>query len=557
MIGAWLLVSPWGNYPLNDDWIYAGIARRLAETGVFRMDKGCAPNEVGQALAAAPFIMLFGFSHTLLRILTMGLGLLGLVAMDALLGLSGADRRSRWMFGCVVGLNPLYFYHATTFMSELYGWVPGLGTATLWFWGRRRAGGKGPLVSLGCAAAVGLLGGAGFWTRQYAVLVFPALVLGSGAPLVFRRQWSRLRSSAPGLVLGSALWVGVILLFFPWARATGNLRPEFTDLQANLGTLDFNATVINGLMLLVYATGFCAPLLIWIRGKRNLKLSLIVASALLGGALLSRTVLTRVASTDNDFGPNIHRRFPYSANIIYDAGMGPVTLTDVFVYQMPRQRFPVWIWTTVEGLLFAGLMLWVPFLLEGLALLRSKEESLPAELWGFGVALALLNGLVFSQATKLWSFDRYFLPSVLGLALSAATLSRPVRSGLRGAICALFFLPMTWFTVAGMHDHFAWNDARWALVDSAHARGAGPANVEAGYEPNGWLAYDDYAAQRPPAHCVGPCGCRYPFKWFFCTDDSYRVGMNVLPGYQPVQTLMPHYWLTPGPPMILSVRQFP
>src|SRR5437016_4307414 len=66
-------VWPWGNYPLNDDWQYAWIAKRFAETGRFVVDVPIAPTLVGQSVIAAPFIRLFGFSHTLLRGITLGL----------------------------------------------------------------------------------------------------------------------------------------------------------------------------------------------------------------------------------------------------------------------------------------------------------------------------------------------------------------------------------------------------------------------------------------------------------------------------------------------------
>ena len=63
--GAWLslglftaawLVSPWGNYPVNDDWQYARIVKRLAESGRFVIDVDIAPSLVGQVWLTAPFV---------------------------------------------------------------------------------------------------------------------------------------------------------------------------------------------------------------------------------------------------------------------------------------------------------------------------------------------------------------------------------------------------------------------------------------------------------------------------------------------------------------------
>jgi hypothetical protein len=46
---AYALIRPWGDFPLNDDWIFSRVARRFAETGVFLIDH----DRVSPACAAA------------------------------------------------------------------------------------------------------------------------------------------------------------------------------------------------------------------------------------------------------------------------------------------------------------------------------------------------------------------------------------------------------------------------------------------------------------------------------------------------------------------------
>jgi hypothetical protein len=60
-VAAILLIAPWGDFPLNDDWQYAHLAKKLVETGRYRVDVPIAPSTVGQSLLAAPFIKVFGF----------------------------------------------------------------------------------------------------------------------------------------------------------------------------------------------------------------------------------------------------------------------------------------------------------------------------------------------------------------------------------------------------------------------------------------------------------------------------------------------------------------
>ena len=47
------VVGPWGNYPINDDWQYAHVAKQLAQTGRLTVDVPIAPALVGQVVLSA------------------------------------------------------------------------------------------------------------------------------------------------------------------------------------------------------------------------------------------------------------------------------------------------------------------------------------------------------------------------------------------------------------------------------------------------------------------------------------------------------------------------
>ena len=72
-----LYVQPTGEFPLNDDFTYARVARHFAETGALKVDLPSAASIIGQAVVVSPILRLFGFSHLALRLISMGLGLLG------------------------------------------------------------------------------------------------------------------------------------------------------------------------------------------------------------------------------------------------------------------------------------------------------------------------------------------------------------------------------------------------------------------------------------------------------------------------------------------------
>ena len=57
MITLAIVVGPWGDYPLNDDWQYARPLKTLAETGRLHIDVPVAPSLVGQIVYTQALII--------------------------------------------------------------------------------------------------------------------------------------------------------------------------------------------------------------------------------------------------------------------------------------------------------------------------------------------------------------------------------------------------------------------------------------------------------------------------------------------------------------------
>jgi hypothetical protein len=270
--------------------------------------------------------------------------------------------------------------------------------------------------------------------------------------------------------------------------------------------------------------------------------------------------MPKLAATEWSLSSPAHRRFPFSGNILFNTGVGPITLDDVYTLHTQRPMWPGSSWTLIQAVLLVAAVAWVPCLFEFPRAMRSSKRS-AQELMAFGVVFLALNFGFFCQAFKLGAYDRYFLPCFLGAMLAIAPLVSFVplpsrRPRVLGAIA--LGLPLAWLSVAGVHDMFRWQSARWALVARALESGSSPLTLAAGYEVGGWLNYDATLANRrpSPSQCRGGvCGCRYPGE--LCMDDSYRVGMSVLPGFSIASLIQPSYWLAEGPPVILSVRDGP
>ena len=91
-----ILVNPIGDFPLGDDWIYGGATKLLVEHGDFRIPGWVAANALTQAFLGALFCLPVQFSYTALRLSTLTLGFVGVLALYACVREIGGMRLPRF-----------------------------------------------------------------------------------------------------------------------------------------------------------------------------------------------------------------------------------------------------------------------------------------------------------------------------------------------------------------------------------------------------------------------------------------------------------------------------
>lgn len=559
-LGAMLITWPFGNYALNDDWTYAHVAKRFGETGVLKIDTPVVANTVGQSIIAAPVIRIFGFSFVALRALTFAIAVLGLYFLDRLLRLVTPSRGVRLAALLLLALNPIYAYSALTFMTEIYSWVPGLGATALWFWDRQRRAAKGQLlVAPWVALASGVIAASAFWIRQPGVIIYLAVVGGSVLPLLVGRRLREVVRSLPAIGLGMAGFVGVIVAFFLWAKASGNFPSEFQKRIPNLFHVDGTTWLKQTSAAIVYMTLYFLPWLVVLAARsRPRVLTVVLGAAVFAFVLWGRSVFEATAGSDYGQGMNWnHKSFPYLMNIVYNAGIGPITLSDVFWSGVPWPTWPAPAMKSIEIVLLAATPLWGVAAVEVLRAFRAHRETVTGELLSFGVLLVLGGMVAVVQAHQNEVVERYQFPILLALAallpmtfaVRQVRPSAPVRRG-RSVAFGLAFVPLAAFTIGGLHDMFAWNDSRWELIAEAYAKGATLATLEAGFESTCWNREEGLVADKKG--CEGSCRCVYMAAC--CLDDTWRVGVVAMGGYTPISTRKPKLWLLDGPTLVLSKR---
>ena len=544
-----IIVRPWGDYPLNDDWQYARVVRHLAETWHFKVDVGIAPALVVQAYLAAFLVYIFGFSHLLLRLLTVVLAVILVWVVDRILATVRARPRVRVLACALLIFNPIFLHLACTFMTEIYGYLLVLLAVWLWLARQRRAwhfSGR-PIMSYGTGVAVALLIGASFWVRQFCVTAYPAIIVSGFLVQVRRRDWTSLLRSLPSLLVSNAVFISIVGAYFVWARRTGNYRSEFSNQLGLLHRIDHQLWKLSGFELAVYMTAFFYPFLLVTQWRKARGHWLAVVACATVALVWSGKELQ-----SNFAGFHHHVAFPYSANIISNLGVGPFTLSPSYQWGMGCPHWPAGIWTAIEWVLIGGTLGWSFWW----AMPKATDVHSRA-LRFFAIAFGLSTAAITIQAYQDEVLDRYFFPGVLAIVLLLGSAGQTVafsrrRGWRRPFLVALAVLPLAWFTLAGLHDYFRWNDARWSLAHQA-LKVVGPDNLDGGFEVNGWLNYNNVRNGRIPRHCIGPCSCQYTF--FSCSDDSYQISFEVPSNRVIVAEQSPSFWLFPPGKIYLTKRR--
>ncbi len=529
MLGATLLlVSPVGEFPLNDDWVYAKTVQDVLATSEYHGHPYTDALFVAQAYWGAAFCKLFGFSFTTLRFSTLIAALVGAWAAAASARELGLSRNIALLAGVLFLGNPIILNLSYTFMTD----VPFMALANLsmlfFIKALRRISLRDILLGSAFAALAYLI-------RQFAVL-WPATFLVAYVILIIRKR-------VP------FKWSVLPVLIFPWAVAYGytttlpatgagmKMAWNWNDLGWNM-----RLRIWNGFRHFFLETSYLAWFLLPVSA-----LAVYETFARRGRGTVKRwlrfAALFLVAAWALDWLQG--HRMPYIGNMIYDLGVGPLLLRGIVVdykIEAPVQIGAMWWGITVLGLL-GGTALTLRILTSGIRSLKSSSHRLSAiavreHQQLFVLLLAVASVLVLFNPGLPALYDRYFVMAVTPWALAglgSITWEKKRRRTMAwiGATCIYLF------SLVCLQDYMSWNTTRWEALHILDAKyDVAPEETDGGYEFNGWYTSDFYFKDKTSANqrVYGP-------KGWWVIEDNYAVSFVDRENFKVLETLHYTSWL--------------
>ncbi len=536
IIIAWLcmvvLVNPIGNFPLDDDWAYGWTVKTFLETGEYQLSDWTATNLLPQAIWGTLFCLPFGFSFTALRISTLILGLLGVLAAYGLLREIKANPKLALLGVSVVALNPLYFGLSNSFNSD----VPSFTFAVLSLYFLTR----GLRLNSKIEIIVGILiSFISILNRQSGSVILLAFGLA-----ILVKKGVKIKTVIIAF-LPTLLGLLVQAAYSHWLDNTGK-TPSLYGFQIKNLTETFSAGLFtitsnyieNAIIMSAYMGLFMFPFLVIcftsrfkILSSRNKRLSLLVLLLMLaiGVAVVLKS-----------------RQMPFGGNTLQTFGLGPEAFDgySASLSSATKALFNrTWELLTLVGFTGAALLLlyFIPALLEVI----DYHKAVFHKKWllVFSGSAAILYFLVIAGLDKQYWFDRYLifpLPILMMLVavLSVDALEKNLHWGVI-ATTLVMILMYGGFTIAATHDYLSWNRVRWQALNNLTGNSKVlPEQIYGGFEFNGWYFGNQLETCNPSYQSSsesvdigwGTFDCLWgndtkAFQYF------YRIGFIEQPGY--------------------------
>ena len=537
-----ILVNPIGDFPLNDDWVYASVVKSVLDTGYYKFSAISSANLGPQTYWGYLFCLPYGLSYTALRISTLSLALIGIITLYTLTKELSGNTKTALLGALVLAVNPLYFGLANSFMTD----VPFTSLTIIAFYffarGFKRVSSINIAIGLFFAFATILV-------RQVGIVVLLGFAFSYLIVNGFK-LYNLVKAILP-IFLGLAIHFG----YQHWLIETGRMPSSspHSSIQ-NLTTISSLAvwawkTKLDIFNIMMYMGFFLTPI-IWgfnfmkpsgVLMRERLKIIQFAFAAL--GIALIVTILWKGMI------------MPISENILIKQGIGPLTLYDTYILNINQPEISIatkifWYIVSPISLVAAILILYHITVITHNAIvgfLNPLTRSSTWPYWLFIVTGVAYFAILLVIGCRLTLFDRYlifFIP-LLTVLFSIDENQRQPQKKNYGVICSFILLIVyAGFSVAATHDYLSWNRSRWIalhnLIDDGKVK---VSQIDGGYEFNGLYSYDEkYKPKKKES-------------WWWVIDNEYVITSGPLDGYEEFKRYTFNRWLLLGESNIYVLRR--
>ena len=455
---AVVLIHPFGEFPINDDWAYSKNVFNLVVHKQFILDPWPAMTLISQTLWGVLFTFLLGFSFTALKISTLVLAIIGSFGLYHLVLLLSKQRTHAFLITSIFCYNPLFLTLSFTYMTDVFFVVfllLSFRSAFLYLSSGKKS--DLGLFTLFCLIAT--------LDRQYGILT----------PLVFLPVFLLMEK----ISTRSLIWAGFPLAVSLFGHYGYHLVLKLYHIPSNMSGMTKLSGYLDGFSIdqclskavdiLLLIGLICIPFAI--SAGLNLKTMRVKSLPALSCIALIVGVLIYFFGT----------HFP-NGNVITLSGVGPKLIRNAegrehLKFAMSNALLVL---LKITGGISVTLLLFH---------LTRKEVSLktlrtPVTLFYLGLRLFVLIYFLFSIANVNY-FDRYILPILL-VALLLTIPSWGPNELFQRLATGLYVFGFTLLTFFLVKDYYSWEQTRWTAIHDLEASGHNAHQIDGGFEYNGW-----------------------------------------------------------------------
>jgi hypothetical protein len=487
-----LVANPIGEFPLNDDWAYGKDVLLLLTTGKLEFVDWSAMSLASQIFLGAAVCKLFGFSFTILRILTLAIGLVGILTSYKIFKNLTANNKLSFYCSLLIAGNPLYFSLSYTFMTDVYFYT--FSILSFYFLHQSLITGKIMQILLGSVFVV-----LAVFVRQIGIVIPISFAIA----FFFKTQSFSLPNSVKAL-FPTILSGFLLFLYSKWITAShGNVTSYFsfekTVSELGLKTFEhiFYRIGTSGMTLGL----FIFPILILTVPDviKNFKLKenrFIVLFTVLFSIPLVRA-----------WG-----NIPLG-NIFFNFGIGPRLLRDSSILNINNHpAISNFTLNSIRVICFVGAILLFYQIFNFLFNLNKYKtpyalsESVNIRLMSMIYSILLFGTFVIPS----FFFDRYLIQLLFPLIIVILPAIKEINfRDKTPAFAIIIIFIFSTFSVLATHDYLAWNRARWqGLNYLVNDLKKAPNMIDGGFEFNGWYQ-------------SAPINSSENKSWWFVDNDKY------------------------------------